>query len=505
MTFLRLTCLLSLCLLTACRARVPWRLPRHYDPVVRAQRQAYSLPADSPAMRNAVPPPQMVPPPARLAELADDRREFPEHVATFHAGMRRLPLVVPGEVQTVSHTEPVETEGVPASGEASTAWTLAELEQAALTGNPALARANAQVRALRGKWVQAGLPPNPLVGYSAAEVGDAGGAGLQGARISQAFITGGKLGLARAAALQEIRQAQQQYEAVRLRVLTDVRTAYYEVLIAERKLQVTAELVEASDEAVRASRGLLEAKEIARVALLQTEIEAQNARIELRRAENAERAAWRTLASVVGRKDLQPRTLAGNLDETRPPLHWPETLERLQSESPEIAAALFELSRARWELSRAIAQVRPDVDVQMTVQQDDASDLTVAGVQVLLPLPLLNRNQGAIGQAESEMIAARRNVEQVELRLQNQLAQAFQGYSNAQYQVARYTGAILPKARETFEFVGQAYRTGEASYIELLNAQRTFFRTNLAYLDALQTLWREAIRIEGLLLEGSLQ
>ncbi|MCP4504862.1 MAG: TolC family protein, partial [Fuerstiella sp.] len=72
---------------------------------------------------------------------------------------------------------------------------LADLESLALQRNPTLATATARMNAARGQKVQAGLYPNPSVGYHATEIGNLGTAGQQGAFISQRFITGGKLEL----------------------------------------------------------------------------------------------------------------------------------------------------------------------------------------------------------------------------------------------------------------------------------------------------------------------
>src|SRR5262245_11181912 len=57
------------------------------------------------------------------------------------------------------------------------ALTLGDLETMALRGNPTLAQAAAQVAASRGKALQAGLYPNPTVGYVGDQMGAAGTAG----------------------------------------------------------------------------------------------------------------------------------------------------------------------------------------------------------------------------------------------------------------------------------------------------------------------------------------
>ena len=54
--------------------------------------------------------------------------------------------------------------------------TLDQLERIALANNPTLRQAAAQVTAVRGKWLQVGLKPNPRRGYFADEIGPGGAA-----------------------------------------------------------------------------------------------------------------------------------------------------------------------------------------------------------------------------------------------------------------------------------------------------------------------------------------
>ena len=120
---------------------------------------------------------------------------------------------------------------------------LDDLLQLAYASNPAIAQAEARVRALRGEWVQVGLAPNPTAGYMATEIGDDGRAGQQGGYFGQQFITGGKLRLNRVVLSQEIERAEQQFAAAQQRVETDVRRAYYAALIAQRRIELGEELL----------------------------------------------------------------------------------------------------------------------------------------------------------------------------------------------------------------------------------------------------------------------
>lgn len=398
--------------------------------------------------------------------------------------------------------QPGDSELLPA-GDASQEVTLADLEESALTSNPAIAQAAARIRVLRGKCVQAGLPPNPSIGYLASEIGDSGRAGQQGGYVGQEFITGGKLSLDRAVVAQEIQRAEQQMAAVQLRVRTDVRKAYYNALIAQRRAELAAELVQVSNEGVETSERLIKAQQIPRAALLQTEVEQQNAAILSQTAANQSRAAWRQLSAVVG-ADLPMKHLAGDVTKLPELIGWDQQLLQITTTSPETAVAQAELSRTQVALQRARVEPIPDLTTQFSVQRDNATGDTIAGVQVGVPLPLWNRNQGGISQAEAEVTEARRNADRIELDLKWRLAAAYQEYSNARTQTEAYQTQILRKSKETYQLVQRGYSLGELGYLDLLSAQRTYSQTNLAYLDALATLWRSWAEIDGLLLSESL-
>jgi cobalt-zinc-cadmium efflux system outer membrane protein len=392
--------------------------------------------------------------------------------------------------------------GIPAP--ANNGPSLVDLEQMALDHNPALAAAAARVEAARGKWYQAGLRPNPVAGYSGEEIGDDGTAGKQGAFIGQQFITSGKLRLDRAVVAQEIDRAEQNWSAWRQRVLTDVRIGFYAALIAQRRLEMTQELLRSSESAVKVARQLVEAKETSRVDVLQATIEANTIRIQFNKAQNAHVAAWRGLSAVLGRPDLAPQPIAGDIEAVRRDIAWQGALSRLLSESPEIAAAHAQRHRAQWAVDRAWAERIPNINAQVSVHKDNTTGDTVAGIQLGIPLPILNRNQGGITKAKAELATAEHYVDQVELSLRQRLAIVYQRYADARFEVKQYTKDIRPAAKESMELVAIAYTAGETNYLAMLTAQRTYFRTNLAYVESLRQLWAASLEIDGLLLTGGL-
>ncbi len=383
--------------------------------------------------------------------------------------------------------------------------TLVQLEEIAVRCNPTLAQAAARVQAAHGEYLQAGLYPNPVVGYQASEIGDEGRAGQQGGFVGQEVVTAGKLRLSQDVACQEIRQAEFAWQTQRFRVLTDVRRTFYDVLVAQRALKLTGQLVRIGQEGVKSTEVLMKAKEAARVDVLQSRIEADSARILLEKARNRYTAAWRDLAAVVGDPTMQPALLAGDLLNGMTQLDWESTMNRLLAESPQLAGAQAGVARAQAGLSRECAERYPNLDLQAALQYDNATQDRIVGVQAGIPLPIFNRNQGNIRKAQAELTAAQQEVARVKLALQQRLAQVFEQYATAHGQVERYQSQILPNAEESLKLVSSGYRQGEFNYLMLLTAQRTYFQTHLAYLDALRDLRAAGVTIEGNLLGDSLQ
>jgi outer membrane protein, heavy metal efflux system len=277
------------------------------------------------------------------------------------------------------------------------------------------------------------------------------------------------------------------------------------VLVAQRAMELTEQLLGIGEQGVKAAEQLMKAKEAARNDVLQARIEADSARILLDRARNRYTAAWRGLAAVLGDPMMQPALLEGHLQDGMIECAWEDTLNRLFAESPQLAGAQAGIARAQAALSRECAGRYPNVDLQAGVQYDNATRDTIANVLIGVPIPVYNRNQGNIRRAEAELTAAQQEVMRVRLALQQRLAVVFEQYATARQQVEKYNRDILPNAGESLKLVSSGYRQGEFSYLVLLTAQRTYFQTNLAYLDALRDLRAAGVTIEGNLLGDSLQ
>ena len=312
-----------------------------------------------------------------------------------------------------------------------------------------------------------------------------------------------KLDLNRNAAVWRVKQVEQQLAAQRLRVLTDVRRVFYAALVAQERLVVAKALQGIAQESVDKAKELIKFQEPATV-LTQAEIEAELAAVLVDNFTTQQEAHWRRLAAVVGVPDLPLQQVDGQLSTDAPKVVWEQTVERVRRESPEIAAAA-EVERSRWALHRADVESTPNVTLQTGVFYDDLSSDPFSMLQMSMPLPINDWNQGGIAEAQAKVIAAEQFVQRVELSLQQRLASVYQQYEQARKQALRYETTILRKARKNLDLNRQSYDSGQSSYLAVLTAQRSYSQAHLAWLNSLDQLWSATVQMEGLLLSDSLQ
>ena len=106
--------------------------------------------------------------------------------------------------------------------------TLEQLQKLARDHNPTLKQAEAEIRAANARRQQAGLYPNPSVGYTGDEIrGGSVGGGKQGFFVEQTIVTGGKLRLAKDVLGHEAQLATIEAEEQRIRVESAVKMALH--------------------------------------------------------------------------------------------------------------------------------------------------------------------------------------------------------------------------------------------------------------------------------------
>jgi cobalt-zinc-cadmium efflux system outer membrane protein len=406
-----------------------------------------------------------------------------------------------------------QTGAAPAARETALVLTLAELERSALENNPTLAQASAEIDAAKGRAKQAGLLPNPTVGYSADEVsrGPVIRGGEHGIFAEQTIPLGGKLGLSRHVFEREATQAEALRDVQRQRILNDVRSLYYSALAAERRVQIRQNLVNLVAEAVGVSRQLYNTGAADQTDVLASEIEARETQLALEGAQNDRFRIWRRLAAFVGDPSLAPRPLDGSIDAPIPEFQREVILERVLRDSPEVRAARAAVERADAALTRTRREPVPDLVLRGGPRYNrELLELNgqpvgwEAAFDIGVTIPLFNRNQGAVAEGRAELGRVQKEVTRLELSLRARVADAFDDYlTNLRYAEV-YRTEIVPRAEQSYRLYLARYRDMAAAYPQVLVAQRTLFQASDQYVTSAEMAWVASLQLQGLLVEGGL-
>ncbi|HEY1186996.1 MAG TPA: TolC family protein [Gemmata sp.] len=387
--------------------------------------------------------------------------------------------------------------------------TLAELQHLATENSPVIRRAAAEADAQYGAVIQAGLYPNPTVGYQVDQIQPGlrippgatfSGAGQQGAFINQLIKTAGKLSLAQKVAGFDYINALVAVRRAQIDVTTAVRTAYFAALVAERGVEVNRALVGLADEVYQLQLKQLAAGEAAGYEPLQLYAQAEQARNALTQAENTSRAAWIQLAAAAGRPDLTPAALVGSADAPAPVFDFATVQARALDQHTDVLTARNTIARADVNLKLQRRLPIPDLTTNQYHQYDNAAQTYQFGVQLGVQLPLWDRNQGNIHQATAQVVRANQALLTTQNELIGQLAEAFGRYNTNRAIAERYRDKIIPNLTRAYRALIRRYQVEpeKVGFNDIVVAQQNLTQALQAYLSALDGQWRAVVDVANL-------
>lgn len=390
--------------------------------------------------------------------------------------------------------------------------TLDDLERRALAGNPTVAQVEAIARAVGGRQQQVRLYPNPIIGYAAEEITARDpGRGKHFVWVQQSIITAGKRGLVRRAVEQEAVHAAAEKEMQRHRVVNAVRMGFYEVLGAARLVEIRRDLARLAREAVDVSEDLFNVGQADRPDVLEVSIEADRMEIDLDRAENDLARAWQDLAAIIGEPDLGYTPLAGDLEAELPAVDEVAVRQQILRDSPELRIARARVEHSKASLARARADRIPNFFIRGGAgynfdRTETGRDVgTEFRLEVGVPLPIFDRNQGTIVQAEAQQRLAEAELRRMELSLRSRLASALRNYRDARRTVERYQQSVLRSAQQSYQLYSARAQEMAAAYPQVMIARRTLGQVRAEYVRAFVEARHAAVLLEGFLLTGGLE
>jgi cobalt-zinc-cadmium efflux system outer membrane protein len=390
--------------------------------------------------------------------------------------------------------------------------TVEELVARGLAENPELRSARSQIEAARGRLLQAGFRPNPMLDLSATR-NVTGPDNMQMIALTWPLDLGGRKDARVSVAERELAVKQAEVAERERRLAAEVRMKAGEVLAAARNLAITDDLIAAS----RSMRELVARRvaEGATPALDEQLLLVEVTRLEAQRAGQTGRleSVRLQLLPLVGLGPPAALDVAGSIDR---PLAVPERSAadaRAIEQRADLRIARLEERLAEARVEKERVEGRYDASLFGQYQrQDTGFDLMgtdAAGrsrpIQdvfhmltfgVSITLPVRHQNQGNVAAARAELDGTRHRRESMDLVVRQEVASAYTQLDAAERAEKIYATQVLVTARRNLDVVRQTYELGRVTLLDVVAEQRRLLELAMAYTDALKQRWDAAVEVQ---------
>ncbi|MEX2150142.1 MAG: TolC family protein [Steroidobacteraceae bacterium] len=388
----------------------------------------------------------------------------------------------------------------PASAQAE--LTLADALRAASANNPALRGVPFELQALEGRRRQAGARPNPELELELENF--AGSGDLSGTdalestlALSQLIELGGKRDARTALATSEYDRFQSNLGIRRLDVQAEVARRFLAVVsdqerlsLAQRTGELAAEVHSGVQKRVEAARSPLAEASRANIARARADLDVTDAERRLESSRHALAASWGASKPDFGsaRADLQQFPVVAAFDVLA------ENLEQ----NPDQLRFLSEQRLREAEIRLARATRTPDITLGAGVRRFEETGDNAFVLSFSVPLPVANRNAGAIAESQARLGLLPYEREAALLEVRTRLFAFYQKLEQARTVATALDTELVPQAQAALALTRDGFDRGRFSYLEVAAAQRELLDLELARIEVAADFHLLLIEIERL-------
>ncbi len=346
----------------------------------------------------------------------------------------------------------------------------------ALERNPAIAGAQSVIQQDEGRRTQAGAYPNPTLG------GGTGSGALRdpttgGPRVTEYNLTlhqtvewPGMRAARKDAAEAGLAGATVGLDEAKLNLIAEVKQIFYELLLAERTVDLLQQNLEIVQEVARIVKARVRSGEGPQFESVKAEVEVLKAKQEMTKAKNVVRVKLVGLDTLTSGA-LGPRyKVQGDFRSLREHLDPEQMAARDLSQHPVLKRHGKLVEQAEFTVSKERQARVPNVTFFGGYARDAGREAVIAGAS--LPTPLWYLQQGHIATA----LGTQRKEESELLRARNEINRAINQHAReaetAQEQILVYEEGLLKQAQEALRIAQLSFRQGASSLLDVLDAQR---------------------------------
>ena len=442
------------------------------------------------------------------------------HEAQGQAALTPLPQALHAQPETSTDSRASEA---PPSDEG----TLDSLVALALRSNPSIRAAASRAMAAHAGIAPAGARPDPMLmagiqNFPISSPGFSAEMTMKMVGVSQTFPYPGKLRL-------ETRVAEFRFDAARdnlaqmtLDVVRDVREAYYDLVFADRALEIVQRNAALLQSLVSVSQAQYTTGIGTQSDVLRARTEAVRVNVVASQLTVQHRTALAQLNALLDRASDVPvnhpaiaaRLRRAAVADSADQVHFASTalgapaadspllpLDSLQAlavvHSPQLRAQEAAIAAQSARVALARKATLPDINVALSYgQRQNLSDMVSATVSIPIPLQRGRKQYADVAAANADLTAFQATQQTLANTIRADIARRAGDIEQARTELALYKRAILPQAQATFASATASYQVGRVDFTSVVDAQAAVFNYETAYWRSLTNVAKAIAELE---------
>ena len=380
----------------------------------------------------------------------------------------------------------------PVKPEEITPLTLQRAIELALAGNLDLVVAKREIEVTQGRVIQGQARPNPELAYSLED--QRATTRTQSVQLNLPIELGGKRDARITAAERGRDIAIEELNIRRVEIRASVVAAFFEALASQERAVLAQESLELAKISADAVHKRLLAGKVSPVQSV--------ARVEVAQAQSEQRSAFARLNGLLGDHPLRFATVAGSV-ELLPGLPTLVSLQQRLLSAPLLRRAQLEVERSISMANIERSKQVPDVTLSLGVKRSNELQRNQLLFGVSLPLPLFDQNQGNLLEALKRENKVRDELQALTASLGTTILQARERLESVRDEIDVLQRDVLTGAKSAYGAAAIGFENGKFSFLEVLDAQRTYFAARTQYLKSLAEAHRAAADIDRVLGEST--
>ncbi|MEZ5325358.1 MAG: TolC family protein [Verrucomicrobiales bacterium] len=369
----------------------------------------------------------------------------------------------------------------------------------AVKNNPEWKSALYRIEEARGRLVQAGRLANPTIEFEGTH-NSAFREGSLGVAFSQAFPMTARLSLEKAVSEREVQMAEAELRDAYRKLLLEAQTVALEYLAITQQIALQVQRRAISEELATFIATAAAAGELPQLDEKQARLEAASAGLQIHQLEAVANRSLAQLRRLLGREPNVELTVDDQLAEPVVGLNSPTGAEA--ANRPDYQATVLAADAAETEIALEQAKRRDDVTVGVFVEGERAEDApeglendTFGGIRISIPLPIWNKNEGAIQEKRAKAMRLREEASALASSIRSAAAIARADMETNQKLFTEINEQLLPLAQQQVTNLESAYRSGQGNLQAVLRAREQRIQIESARLDALRDFHLARIRL----------